>query len=153
MIGLVLWIFLVLAITLIIKNYSYYYHSHKEWAIKDYNSHYLVQKMKYNTFVKTYPLIKNNLTVDSSKNCNFCLTIPAKEKWMASGTYKLLFSYIDWLRLKLFFHPSKKTNVDEYQHKEVYIYLQKVCQDELQKADNMINKAYDEMKKHLEENK
>lgn len=153
MIGLIVWIFLVLAITLIIKNYNYYCHSHKNWATNDYGIYYLTQKMKYNTFVKTYPLIKNNLIVDSSKNCNFCLKVPAKEEWMAGKTYKLLFSYIDWLRLKLFFHSSKKTNVDNYQHKEVYIYLQKVCQDELQKADNMINKAYDEMKKHLEENK
>lgn len=153
MIGLVVWIFLVLAITLIVKNYNYYRHWHKEWATKDYSSYYQTQKMKYNTFVKTYPLIKNNLTVDSSKNCNFCLIIPTKEKYIAGKTYKLLFSYVDWLQLKLFFHPSEKTDFDKYQHKEVYIYLQKVCQDELQKADNMINKAHDEMKKHLEENK
>lgn len=153
MIGLVVWILFVLAITLIVKNYNHYRHWHKEWATEDYSNHYLIQKMKYDTFVKTYPLIKNNLTVSSSKFCNFYLTIPAKEEWMASQTYKLLFSYIDWLRLRLFFHPSKKTNFDKYQHKEVYAYLQKVCQDELQKANDMINKAHDEMKKHLEENK
>lgn len=154
MIGLVVWILFVLTITLIVRNYSYYHYWHKSWATKDYSSYYQTQKMKYNTFVKTYPLIKNNLTIDSSKNCNFYLVVPVKEEWRtASQTYKLLFNYIDWLRLKLFFHPNEKTDFDKYQHKEVYTYLQKVCQDELQKADNMINKAYDEMKKHLEENK
>ena len=153
MIGLIVWIFLVLAITLIIKNYNHYRHYHKNWATEDSNYHQ-TQKMKYDTFIKTYHLIEDNLTVISSKNCNFYLTIFVKEDaYSVKKTYKLLFSYIDWLRLKLFFRPSEKTNFDKYQHKEVYIYLQKVCQDELQKANNMINKAHDEMKKHLEENK
>ena len=153
MIGLIVWIFLVLFATLVVKNYNNYCYYHKKWATEDSNYHQ-TQKMKYDTFIKTYHLIEDNLTVISSKNCNFYLTIFVKEDtYSVRKTYKLLFSYIDWLRLKLFFRPSEKTNFDKYQHKEVYIYLQKVCQDELQKANNMINKAHDEMKKHLEENK
>lgn len=149
MIGLIVWFFLVLFVTLIVRNYIRYLHYHRDWATRCNKA----QEMKYDTFVKTYSLIKGNLIINSVKNGNIYLTVPNPDGFPRVVTYNLLFNYIDWLRLRLFLRSSKKGNTDKYQHKEVYAYLQKVCQDELQKANEIVDNAYNEMKQHLEEMK
>ena len=152
MIGLIVWFFLVLFVTLIVRNYIRYLHYHRDWAANPTSCN-KAQEMKYDTFVKTYSLIKGNLTINSVKNGNIYLTVPNPDGFPRVVTYNLLFNYIDWLRLRLFLRSSKKGNTDKYQHKEVYAYLQKVCQDELQKANEIVDNAYNEMKQHLEEMK
>lgn len=153
MIGLIVWFFLVLFVTLVVRNYNYYLDCHRSWATES-SMYRKTQEMKYDTFVKTYPLIKENLNISNIKYGNIWLDIPtAPNHFPRVESYRFLFNYIDWLRLRLFLRSSKKGNNDKYQHKEVYMYLQKVCQDELQKANEIVDNAYNEMKQHLEEMK